>query len=53
MTNDELKLLMLVWLNGALIGGLTTAVWIWFSLATGRRTFRKLAAARPDAKESQ
>lgn len=31
---------VLIWLNGAIVGALVGGAWIWFNLATGRRTIK-------------
>jgi hypothetical protein len=38
-------ILLLVWVNGAFIGALLQGVWIWWQLATGRKTVKPLPSA--------
>lgn len=40
-------MLLLVWINGALVGCLVAAVYIWFQLATGKRFVHPLVRKKP------
>lgn len=40
MTILELLNLFLTFVHGALVGSFVTMIWLWWQLATGRRTVR-------------